>query len=115
MNRFVHRARHLTAQHVETHRCQALEKTDCAISIETGMTETHVFARVIDEGRGIARDDLRKITEPFFTTKRASGGSGLGLAVSERIAQEHGGSLTFESEPGRGTTATLSIPFDLSI
>jgi signal transduction histidine kinase len=95
--------------------CQALENTECAISIETGKTATHVFARVTDEGRGISRDDLRKITEPFFTTKRASGGSGLGLAVSERIAQEHGGTLTFESEPGRGTTATLSIPRILSI
>lgn len=93
--------------------CQALENTNCAIAIETGRTDTHVFVRVIDEGRGIARDDLRHITEPFFTTKRASGGSGLGLAVSERIAQEHGGSLMFESEPGLGTTATLFIPIEV--
>ena len=93
--------------------CQALENTDCAIAIETGRTETHVVVRVIDEGRGIAPGDLRKITEPFFTTKRASGGSGLGLAVSERIAQEHGGALTFESEQGLGTTATLSIPIEV--
>jgi polar amino acid transport system substrate-binding protein len=90
--------------------CQALEGTECAIVIETGRTPTHVFVRVIDEGRGIPRDDLRHIKDPFFTTKRATGGSGLGLAVSDRIVQEHGGELTFESEPGRGTTATLSIP-----
>jgi PAS domain S-box-containing protein len=91
--------------------CHALPNPDCAVTIETGMTETDVFVRVIDEGRGISRDDLRRITEPFFTTKRAAGGTGLGLAVSERIAQEHGGTLTFESEPGKGTTATLSIPY----
>ena len=91
--------------------CQALPSTECAITIETGKTESHVFVRVIDEGRGISRDDLRRITEPFFTTKRAVGGTGLGLAVSERIAQEHGGTLTFESEPGRGTMATLAIAF----
>ncbi|HYK02569.1 MAG TPA: PAS domain S-box protein [Thermoanaerobaculia bacterium] len=90
--------------------CQALEGTDCAIVIETGRTPTHVFVRVIDEGRGIPRDDLRHIKDPFFTTKRATGGSGLGLAVSDRIVQEHGGELTFESKPGRGTTATVSIP-----
>jgi PAS domain S-box-containing protein len=90
--------------------CQALEGPECAIVIETGRTPTHVFVRVSDQGRGIPRDDLRKIKDPFFTTKRATGGSGLGLAVSDRIAQEHGGELTFESEPGRGTTATLSIP-----
>lgn len=90
--------------------CQAVENNDCAITIETGKTATHVFVRVIDEGRGISKEDLRKIKDPFFTTKRATGGSGLGLAVSDRIVQEHGGELTFESEPGRGTTATLSIP-----
>ena len=91
--------------------CQALEDDRRGITIETGVTDTHVYARVIDEGRGIAPDDLPKITEPFFTTKRAAGGSGLGLAVSERIAQEHDGQLAFESEPGAGTTATLFIPF----
>lgn len=90
--------------------CQALESPECAVVVETGRTPTHVFVRVIDEGTGISRDDLRKIKDPFFTTKRASGGSGLGLAVSDRIAREHGGELTFESEPGAGTTATLSIP-----
>jgi PAS domain S-box-containing protein len=90
--------------------CQALRSTDCAVVIETGRTPTHVFVRVVDEGAGISRDDLRKIKDPFFTTRRATGGSGLGLAVSDRIAQEHGGDLTFESEPGSGTTATLSIP-----
>jgi polar amino acid transport system substrate-binding protein len=90
--------------------CQALENVECAIVIETGRTPTDVFVRVIDEGAGIPRDDLRKIKDPFFTTRRATGGTGLGLAVSDRIVQEHGGELTFESEPGRGTTATLSIP-----
>jgi polar amino acid transport system substrate-binding protein len=93
--------------------CQALESTECAIVIETGRTATHVFARVTDEGRGISREDLRKIKDPFFTTKRATGGSGLGLAVSDRIVREHGGELTFESEPGRGTSATLSIPIEV--
>ena len=93
--------------------CQALERGDCAITIETGRTATHVFARVTDEGRGISRDDLRKIKDPFFTTKRATGGSGLGLAVSDRIVREHGGELTFESELGRGTKATLSIPIEV--
>jgi PAS domain S-box-containing protein len=92
--------------------CQAIESAECAIVIETGRTPTHVFVRVTDEGPGIAPDDLRKIKDPFFTTKRATGGSGLGLAVSDRIAQEHGGELTFESEPGRGTSATLSIPVE---
>ena len=53
---------------------------------------------------------MRNIRDPFFTTKRAEGGMGLGLAVSDRIVQEHNGVLSFESESGRGTTATLSLP-----
>ncbi|HEX6098144.1 MAG TPA: PAS domain S-box protein [Thermoanaerobaculia bacterium] len=90
--------------------CQALDGPDRAIAIETGTTATHVYVRVTDEGQGISGEDLRKIKDPFFTTKRTAGGSGLGLAVSDRIVQEHGGELTFESEPGRGTTVTLSLP-----
>jgi PAS domain S-box-containing protein len=90
--------------------CQALDSTDAMISIETGRTNGRVFVRVADGGRGIPKEDLAMIKDPFFTTKRAEGGSGLGLAVSERIVQEHGGELTFDSEPGRGTVATLSFP-----
>jgi len=53
---------------------------------------------------------MRNIRDPFFTTKRAAGGTGLGLPVSDRIVQEHNGSLSFESEPGHGTTAILRLP-----
>jgi PAS domain S-box-containing protein len=90
--------------------CHSLPRTDCAIAIETGSTGTHVFVRVTDEGSGIAPEDLLRIRDPFFTTKRTAGGSGLGLAVSDRIVQEHGGELLFESTPQRGTVATLLIP-----
>jgi PAS domain S-box-containing protein len=90
--------------------CQALQRDDQAIVITTGIGSQRVFIRVRDEGRGIAAEHLPNIRTPFFTTKRAEGGTGLGLAVSDRIAGEHGGELTFESEPGRGTTATLWLP-----
>ncbi len=92
--------------------CQALPGTDAAIRVATCLNpaDGRVEVHVIDEGRGIAPDDLKKIRDPFFTTKRAEGGMGLGLAVSERIVQEHNGLLTFHSEPGRGTTAVLSLP-----
>lgn len=90
--------------------CQALQNDRQAIFIETGAAEPRAFIRVRDEGRGIAEDDLANIRTPFFTTKRAEGGTGLGLAVSDRIAGEQGGELAFESEVGRGTTATLWLP-----
>ena len=90
--------------------CQALDRDDQSIRILTGVEAPRVFIRVRDEGRGIAPEHLANIRTPFFTTKRAVGGTGLGIPVSDRIAGEHGGELTFESEVGRGTTATLWLP-----
>ncbi|HEX6099704.1 MAG TPA: PAS domain S-box protein [Thermoanaerobaculia bacterium] len=90
--------------------CQALEHEEQAIRVTTGVEEGRVFVRVRDEGHGIAPEHLPNIRTPFFTTKRAQGGTGLGVPVSDRIAKEHGGELTFESELGGGTTATLWLP-----
>lgn len=90
--------------------CQALESDEQSIRILTGVDAQRVFIRVRDEGCGIAAEHLANIRTPFFTTKRAAGGTGLGLPVSDRIAGEHGGELTFESQVGRGTTATLWLP-----
>ncbi|HEX7151962.1 MAG TPA: PAS domain S-box protein [Thermoanaerobaculia bacterium] len=90
--------------------CQALANDQQAICIETGFDGQRVYIRVRDEGRGIAAEHFANIRTPFFTTKRAQGGTGLGVPVSDRIAGEHGGELTFDSEPGRGTTATLWLP-----
>jgi len=62
----------------------------------------------VDDGEGIAKDKLEKIFNPFFTTK--PGGTGLGLAVTHRIVEDHGGALEIDSEPGRGTRVTVLIP-----
>ena len=61
-----------------------------------------------DDGPGIPPEDLRRVGEPFFTTKR--GGTGLGLAIAQRIVERHGGVLTLESVAGRGTTARVLLP-----
>ena len=61
-----------------------------------------------DQGRGIGEEDMPNIFDPFFTTKED--GTGLGLPLSLGIVENHGGSLTLESEPGRGTTARLVLP-----
>lgn len=61
-----------------------------------------------DEGSGISPEDVGKIFQPYFTTKDV--GIGLGLAITERIVKEHGGSIAVESTLGSGTTITVSLP-----
>ena len=66
--------------------------------------------RLRDEGSGISPEHLARLTDPFFTTKREIGGTGLGLSVSAGIVKEHGGTLEFESVPGYETIVTLTLP-----
>lgn len=63
---------------------------------------------VNDNGAGISGDALSKIFEPFFTTK--PDGTGLGLAITKKIIESHGGSLSVESEVGKGTTVVVRLP-----
>jgi two-component system NtrC family sensor kinase len=65
---------------------------------------------VKDTGHGVSPENMEKIFDPFFTTKETGHGVGLGLAISYGIVQEHHGTLTVESELGKGTTFTVSLP-----
>ena len=78
------------------------------ISLEP--VNNHVRAVIADTGRGIPQEDLPKIFNPFFTTKEEGKGTGLGLTVVHNIVQEHGGSIAVDSEPGTGTTFTVTLP-----
>ncbi len=90
---------------------QALPDRKCAIRIETGKAEDgeQIFIKVEDDGVGIPAEALEHICDPFFTTKRTTGGTGLGLSISASILKENQGTLSFSSEPGRGTTATVLL------
>jgi PAS domain S-box-containing protein len=92
--------------------CQALPDKRKAISLSTFYNEkiSGIVVKVRDEGTGIPAEILPHITDSFFTTKSDSGGIGLGLSISSRIVKEHGGTLTFVSEPGKGTTAEIILP-----
>jgi signal transduction histidine kinase len=69
-----------------------------------------VRVAVRDSGPGIRPEHLDQVFEPFFTTKEAGEGTGLGLSVSYSIVEKHGGHLEVESQPGEGTTFTVSLP-----
>lgn len=92
--------------------CQALTDTNRGIFLRTFIDHAtnSIVVLIRDEGCGIAPEHLDRLTDPFFTTKRESGGTGLGLSVSAGIVKEHGGSLLFSSPPGQGTTVTLLLP-----
>ena len=70
----------------------------------------YVRLAVVDTGTGISASDIEKVTEPFFTTKAAGKGSGLGLSMVYGFAKQSNGAFTIESELGSGTTAELWLP-----
>ena len=70
--------------------------------------QTSVSWRVRDNGRGIAEENLRKIFDPFYTSRQ--GGTGLGLAIVHRIVENHGGRIHVQSEPEKGTVFEIELP-----
>lgn len=92
--------------------CQALPDPTRCIQLTTAHDSgsDSVIFRLRDEGSGISPEHLARLTDPFFTTKRDMGGTGLGLSVSAGIIKEHGGSLEFDSIPGSDTVVTLTLP-----
>lgn len=97
-----------------------LEKEVRTVRIETGRQDDDVFVRVTDNGCGIPEGYLPKIFDPFFTTKGAQAapgsaqaavsGVGLGLSLSQTVAQAHRGGITVRSTPGKGSCFTFSLP-----
>ncbi|MFO7931218.1 MAG: ATP-binding protein [Desulfosalsimonas sp.] len=78
------------------------------ITAETGLSaEGAVMVQIADTGPGMAREDLSRIFDPYFTTK--STGTGLGLAIVHKIIEDHGGRITVNSTPGRGTVFSIYL------
>jgi polar amino acid transport system substrate-binding protein len=92
--------------------CQALPSLDRSITVSSRTDPDQGLAviTVADQGVGISKDNLARVMDPFFTTKRDSGGTGLGLAVSSTIVHDLGGTIHFDSKQDRGTTVTLTFP-----
>jgi len=78
--------------------------------IRVRRTGDQVDIAVEDNGVGVSGDDLRRVFEPFFTTKEVGRGTGLGLPISARIVERCGGTIRFESEKGKGSLVTVTLP-----
>jgi signal transduction histidine kinase len=87
--------------------------SDGVMTISTEMASGHnsthwLKINIQDTGMGISKENLSRVFDTFFTTKK--NGTGLGLAISKRVVHEHSGKIEVQSEPGKGSTFTISLP-----
>jgi PAS domain S-box-containing protein len=83
------------------------------IEITTYTKQKKVFIEIKDDGQGIAKEHLKNVFDPGFTTKGVGVGTGLGLSICYQIMQDHMGEILVESEVNRGSTFTVVLPMDL--
>jgi PAS domain S-box-containing protein len=90
---------------------QSIEKNGI-ITIKTDVIKNNMVIEITDSGCGISEENLSKIFDPFFTTKSPGRGTGLGLSITYNIIREHNGTISYESQLGKGTKATIHLPVD---
>jgi PAS domain S-box-containing protein len=97
-----------------TNACESLRHRDQKIDIVvlTDREKHQIKIIVEDQGAGISKENLNYILDPFFTTKRNSGGTGLGLYISYNIIKSHGGDLIVNSEVGKGTCIEIIFNYN---
>lgn len=78
------------------------------LSIAVDHTEEMLRLEIVDTGRGIPEEEAKKIFEPFYTTKEQ--GLGLGMPYAKKIIDQHGGTISFSSQPGAGTRVSIALP-----
>jgi len=100
---------HQAILNILTNAIQAINKKG-NISISTNLEKENLIIKIADTGSGISEENIKKITDPFFTTKDPGKGTGLGLSIAYNIIKEHKGSIKFESTEGEGTTVTITFP-----
>lgn len=92
----------------------AIGENKGVISIETILNNNQAVITIQDTGSGMSKEVLKKITDPFFTTKPPGEGTGLGLSITYSIIQKHQGAISFESEIGVGTKVVILLPLKVS-
>jgi signal transduction histidine kinase len=107
-----HRGQLLRAFHnIITNAIQALEgRSDAKLTVNVEIKDSKIQMHIIDNGVGIKAEHMSRLFEDYFTTKASLKGTGLGLPISKRILEEHGGKLSLNSILGYGTTVTIVLP-----
>jgi len=95
---------------VNAHHAMRRQPGPRRLVIRARRVNQRVRLEIADTGRGIPAEVLARIFEPFFTTKAAGEGTGLGLSLCRSIVEDHGGTISVESVPGRGTTFGVELP-----
>ena len=88
----------------------AMQDSGGLMTVDTWFDEDSVFLSVSDTGCGIPENILPHIFDPFFTTKEEGKGIGLGLAIAAQVVEEHHGSIHVDSQVGKGSEFTVSLP-----
>ncbi len=91
---------------------EAIQGQGTIILRTSNSDEDHIKVEIIDNGSGIAPENISHIFEPFYSTKHDASGIGLGLAIVHGIAENHKGKIEVESEKGQGTTIMLTFPLN---
>ena len=92
---------------------EAMQKTPKLLKVISNVSEGNIEIVISDTGKGIPKDKIKYIFDPFFTSKIY--GPGLGLTFTQRIIQEHNGTISVESEPEKGATFTIRLPLKRSL
>jgi two-component system NtrC family sensor kinase len=97
-----------------TNAAQAIEgEGTIRISVECDDDDKMLVVTISDSGPGISEEELKRIYEPFYTTKEVGEGTGLGLWICESIVRAHGGTMECTSEAGKGATFIVSLPVEV--
>jgi signal transduction histidine kinase len=80
------------------------------VLLKTEVDEDYVRMTIADNGSGISEGELQHVFDPFYTTRRSKGGSGLGLSLVHRIVSDHNGTVEARTQEGEGTQFIVRLP-----
>jgi len=101
-------------QNVIINGIQAAAEKKGKVTVDCAQKDFYVDLRIDDNGTGIAPAQLNRIFDPYFTTKQAKSGTGLGLYIAKKVVEDHNGSIKVESTPAVGTLFTIRLPLSSS-